>query len=297
MIARSLPKRRPTFEAPASSGRVRFGLAALIAAHTIADVLIAQAARSSLGFKEFWLYPFLAGGVTYGQAVLLAQLLLLGRGRAVLRILLVAAWFALLYYLASPIFTSVGGPSAAGYEKLAIIAVPFLLSALSTLIHVAGGRRIRFRDPDANLGNREGFQFSLWQLFALTLAAAATLAVFRFARETFEETSDALMFFWIFPLLHAFATLPMLSPWAALGDKHAGRRCLALMLMAIICGIGPAFIGKAPARAYAMFTGPLVLQSLVVTGTLLVARWLGYRLVSSNSYESRTRIHRYPPRF
>lgn len=297
MIARSLPNRRPTFQAPASSGWARFGLAALIAAHAAADVWIALEARSSLGLKGFWVFPLVAGGVACGQAVLLGQLLLLGRRRFVLRISLVAGWFALLYYLARPIFTSVGGPRAAIYDDLASIAAPFILAALSTLIHVACGRRIRLRSACANFAEREAFQFSLWQLFTLTLFSAVALAVVRFARETNDITSDAMLFFWLFPLLNAFVLLPLLSPWAALGAKHAGRRCLAIVLLALVSGVSPAFVGKATATTYGMLAGPLVLQSLVVTGSLLIARWLGYRFVSRNSFESRTRIYRYPRRF
>jgi hypothetical protein len=299
MIARGRTNDTPEIEAVASPRRARFGVLVLIAAHVVADVLIGRAARSSLGFREFWVYPFLAAGVTCGQAVLLAQFLLLARGWLSLRVLLAAGWFAMLYYLASPIFQSVGGPSAARFENLFPFALAFILSALMMLIHLAGGRRIQLRDADPNLADHEGFQFSLWQLFALTLAAAATLAVLRFARETFDQTSDALIFFWLCPLLHAFAALPLISPWAALGEEHPGRRCLTLVLLAIICGIGPVFIGKAPARTYGIFTGPLVLQSLIVIGTLLVARWLGYRFVSSKGQQlRRSRLFRVfaPPR-
>ena len=273
----------------------RTGLAVLIAAHATADVLIAHATRSSLGFKEFWLYPFLAAGVTCGQAVLLAQFLFLARGRASLRMLLVAGWFGLVYYLGSPTVRSVGGPGSVS-EAAAVMAAPFLLSALLPLAHRVLGRRIEPRDASASLVEREAFQFSLGQIFALTLAAAIVLAVVRFARETISVPSEVILYFGIFPLLHAFVLLPLLSPWAALGAKHPGWRCLAIVLMAVVCGVGPAFIGKAAARFYGMLAGPLVLQSLVVTGTLLVARWLGYRFVSGESFESRRRIHRYPPR-
>lgn len=287
MFARSGVGGSSATETVASPRGPGLGVLALIAAHATADVLIAHAARSSLGFREFWVYPFVAAGVTCGQAVLLAQFLLLVRGWLSLRVLLAAGWFAMLYCLASPIFTSVGGAGSASYQNLAFIGVPFVVAALTLLIHLAGGRRICLRSADANLAEREAFQFSLWQMFALTLAAAAALAVLRFARQTFDPTSDALIFFWLFPLLHAFAALPLLSPWAALGEKHAGRRCLALALMAVVCGVGPLFIGKAPARTYAMITGPLVLQSLVVIGTLLVARCLGYRFVSGRLAHNR----------
>ncbi|HUY89281.1 MAG TPA: hypothetical protein VMV10_11145 [Pirellulales bacterium] len=291
MIARNL-----AVAAPASPGWPRFGLTALIAAHVAADVLIAHATRSSLGFQGFWVYPFLAGGVTCGQAVLLAQFVFLARGRASLRMLLVAGWFALLYYLASPIFRSVAGPGAANYQNMAFVGVPFVLSALLPLAHCVLGRRIEPRDASPSLVEREAFQFSLGQIFSLTLAAAIVLAVVRFARETISVPSEVIWYFGIFPLLHAFVLLPLLSPWAALGAKHPGWRCLALVLMAIVCGVGPAFIGKATAPVYGMVAGPLVLQSLVVTGTLLVARWIGYRFVSGEPIESSTRIHRPPPR-
>ena len=284
MSARSRTNDSPAIAAVASPGGAYFGLLALIAAQVAADVLIAYAARSSLGFQGFWVYAFVAAGVAFGQAVLLAQFLTLARGCVSLRALLAAGWFAMMYCLASTIFRSVGGPGAAVFKNLFPIALPFSLSALTLLIHLAGGRRICLRGADANLAEREAFQFSLWQMFALTLAAAAVLAVLRFARDAIGETSDALALFGLFPLLHAFAVLPLLSPWAALGAKHAGRRCLALLLMAIACGVGPLFIGKAPARAYAMLAGPLVLQSLIVIGTLLVARWLGYRFVSGTSF-------------
>jgi len=153
----------------------------LIAAHATADVLIACAARWFLGLKEFWVFPFVAGGVECGQAVLLAQFLFLGTGRAGARALLAAAWFALVYLLAKPIVANVGGPGAAS-EVAAVLAVPCFLSALPALIHLAGGRRIRPRDTSTNQPEHATFQFPLRRLFALTLAAAIVLAIVRFGR-------------------------------------------------------------------------------------------------------------------
>ena len=160
------------------------------------------------------------------------------------------------------------------------MAVPFVLCTITVFMHRASGRRIELQSADANVAEREAFQFSLGQIFALTLAAASVLAVVRFAREALSSPPDVILYCGILPLMHAFVILPVLSPWAALGSKHAGRRCLVLVLLAVVCGVAPAFIGKATSQVYGMLAGPLVLQSLVVTSTLLVARRIGYRFVS-----------------
>ncbi len=219
-----------------------------------------------------------AAGLAWGQAVLLGQFLLLGTERPVLRTLLAAGWFALLIYLGEPGFAAIGGanPLAGG---CLFLGVPFGCSAAIAASRRPRGCRIRLQDSVLADRDCEAFQFSLRHLFALTLVAAVVFAVVRWASDAIEETSQVILLFGLLPLANVFLLLPLLGPWAALGARHPGWRCDAVILFALVSAVGPVFIGKANSQTYWMLVCPAVLPSLVVLGSLRIARSIGYRYV------------------
>lgn len=294
MIARSLPV---ADRAPAPQARRRrLPLAGLFAVHLASALLGAELLTTFLGRKELEIVGPFALGFVCGQAVLLGQFLLLGTRHPALRTVLAVVWFGLIAFLGRSTFRAIGLPNAL-VGGCFIFGVPLLCSSAICMALRQQGWRIALHDPRANAVDREAFQFSLRRLFTLTFLAAILLACMRVAREAIDSDALVILLFGGLPLAMAFAFLPWIAPWAALGARHATWRCAATLFIALASAVIPAFIGEASLKTCWSLVCPVVTQSLIVIGTLAIARTIGYRYTYDPSLAAYARIRYYPPRF
>ena len=294
MIARSLPvaDRAPAPQAP----RRRFALAGLFAVHLASAVLGAEFLTTYLGRIELDIVGPFALGFVCGQAVLLGQFLPLGTRHPALRTVLVVVWFGLITFLGRSTFRAIGTPNAIVGGCLTF-GVPLLCSAALCMARRQQGWRIAIRDPRSNAVDHEAFQFSLRRLFRLTFWIATLLACMRVAREAIDSDAIVILLFGGLPLAMAFALLPRIALWAALGARHATWRCASTLFIAMASAVIPAFIGEASLKTCWSVVCPVVTQSLIVIGTLAIARTIGYRYTYDPSLAAYARIRYYPPRF
>lgn len=261
----------------ARADRRTLALVALIATHFAAALFAVKTTDRLLGLQELPVVVPVVVGLLWGQAILLGQFLVLAATRPVVRILLTTSWFVLVMFLAQPFFRATGGHDAF-VGCCVFLATPFVFSAMLSAARLGAGFRVRLCDPQLEHGDGNALRFSLRSLFALTFLMAVALAGVRLARDTVEETAQALLF-GLVPAAEVFVLLPLLSLWAALGDKHVGRRSIALTVFAVAAVVGPLFIGRAKPPTYWMLGCPAVLPSVVVLGSLLIVRVIGYRYV------------------
>lgn len=294
MIARILPAELRLPE-PAIRWR-RFGLAGLFAAHLAAALLGTELVTSYLGRKELEIVGPLALGFVCGQGVLLGQFLLLGTRQPALRTVLVVAWFGLITSLGGPAFRAIGLPNAIVGGCL-FFGVPLFCSAMICMARRQQGWRIALSDPRVDIVDGETFQFSLRRLFRLTFWVAIVLACMRVARETIDSDALVILLFGGLPLAMAFAFLPGIALWAALGARHAAWRCAGTLFIALASALIPAFIGRATWMTCWSVVCPVVTQTLAVIASLATARAIGYRYTRDASLAAYMPIRRYPPRY
>ena len=276
--------------------KFRIGLAALIAAHVAADLLAAWSARAYLGRQEFEIVGPVAVGLLGAQGVLLAhRYSLIHDRRSKLEVIGALSWLGLIMYLGAPAFRAIGAPSAS--FGMLFFQIPFLCTGAIDMLLCNRGYAIEFFDAPPTRACADVFQFSLRQVFIFISGGAFVLALARLARTIIDSPAVAAALFGILPLASVLALVPLLAPWAALGARHPALRCLGLNSLAVSCALAPAFIGKATLWATWIVVSPVVTQSLVVTGTLLVVRRIGYRFTRSETFASRTQIRRYPTRY
>jgi hypothetical protein len=257
-----------------SPARPRWALAWLMAAHVAADIAIAHVTIASLGLEAFGVVGPFALGFVWGQAALLGQFLLLGSRRPVLRSLLVATWVGLVFYLGEPAFRAMGAPSGV-FGGCFFIGVPLFCSAIVSMLPRQRGQRIVLSDGRGR-ADRDAFQFSLRQLFKLISWAAIVLAAMRLTAQAFED-SAWLILFGVAPLTNALVLQVWLSPVVVLGGEHPAWGSAGLLSLAVVSALVPLVLCQAGASIYWGIACPVVVQSLVVLGSLWIARAVGYR--------------------
>jgi hypothetical protein len=258
--------------------RFRIGLAALIAAHLAADVLAAWIVRAFLGRQEFEIVGPAALGLLGAQGVLLAhRYSLVNDRRSNFEVIGALSWLGLIVYLGAPAFRATGAPNA--FSGLLFFQLPLLCTGLIDMLLCKRGYAITRCDAHTTSAGVDAFQFSLWQLFAVLSGAAVVLALARLARTIIDSPAVAAALFGILPLASALGLVPLLAPWAALGARRPVPRCIALNLLAVFSALTPAFVGKATLWVTCMIVSPVITQALVVTGSLLAVRRIGYRFV------------------
>jgi hypothetical protein len=259
-----------------SPARPRWALAWLMAAHVAADIAIAHVTIASLGLEAFGVVGPFALGFVWGQAALLGQFLLLGSRRPVLRSLLVATWVGLVFYLGEPAFRAMGAPSGV-FGGCFFIGVPLFCSAIVSMLPRQRGQRIVLSDGRGR-ADRDALQFSLRQLFKLIAWAAIMLATMRLTVQAFEDSAWWLiLFFGLAPLTNALVLQVWLSPVVVLGGEHPAWGSAGLLSLAVVSALVPLVLCQAGASIYWGIACPVVVQSLVVLGSLWIARGVGYR--------------------
>lgn len=272
MIARNSPP-----VARASVPRRCYGLAGLIAGHLVAAVFTARVISSLVGVQEFSYSAPPALGLAWGQATLLGQFLLLGTGRPLLRTSIVAGWFALIMHFGGPAVRATAVPNDF-FGACFVAGVPLCCSMMIGMAARDRGCRILVQNGSAQVGKREVFQFSLRQLFKMTLCVAIALGLMRFVLEILGNSEWLILVFGIPPLANVLLWLPRLSLTAALGSRHPGWRSAAMLSLAI-ASTCPLLGFDMEMETLWMLVSPVIVQSLVVIASLLVARSVGYRFV------------------
>ena len=265
-----------------ADGRV-VAFVVLIGLHFVLSVFAVRTVVGLIALQEFPVVFPIVVGLLWGQAILLGQFLVLATTWPLLRIGLVAGWFALVICLAEPFFRVVS-PAMEGNPLPAILAMPLVFSALLAVGRRLGGARIAL---SGGLLNDDRLRFSLRQVFALTLLAAVALAGVRLGRDTIEGDPQELFVLGLLPAAYILFILPGLSLWAALGGRHPALRSVALALFGLASIVAPLFIGRVRPQTYWKFGWPVVMASLVVIGSLLIVRAIGWRCyVSDRSISS-----------
>jgi hypothetical protein len=252
--------------------------AALIAAHFAAAVFAVQATVGLLGLQELRIILPVVVGLLWGQAILLGQFLVFGGKWPILRLLLAAVWFTAVIGFAQPLFRATGGQDALTASCL-FLAMPLVFSVLIAAGRWTSGVRVTRYDPKSKHRDDEALRFSLRQLFGLMLLTAVPLAGVRLARDRFGDAFELVLLFGLLPAVEVVVVLPLVSLWAALGGKHPALRSAALTLVGLASVVGPLYIGKAKLQTYWTLGWPVVLPAVVVLGSLLVVRAIGYRYV------------------
>jgi len=184
-----------------------------------------------------------------------------------------------------------------------ILEASWLLSFVEhfarTALFLAGlcGFFLAFRFSQGNLqlqrsefheSNSKPTQFSLQQLFLVTLLASIFLCLARAYRYPWESSIFSGRD-WIGSLLLVFAlgVNAMLASWATLGDGFVRQRSCFVLILALLVGLAycaASVLEPKTVKSWLIYTSLMVeLPTAVLLGTFLVLRASGYRLTSRSS--------------
>jgi len=160
----------------------------------------------------------------------------------------------------------------------------FFLVMLSTFA-VAGGTWgvrllkstvIRLYDPN-QIATKENLQFTIWQLMMFTFAIACLLTIGKQLVPFFDD-----IFFWDFlaSLSLCFITVALTSIWAMLGTGSPILRSIIVLTIAAISGGALGFFYE---NDFFFWTSIMIMQALLLIGSLGVLRYLGYRLLGKTA--------------
>jgi hypothetical protein len=248
-----------------------FAFGVLVAAYLLVDaVCVALLAV----FGTYW------GDVAVGLFISLvgSQMLLLGIWTGLSNQSWVLKLIGLMLGLGWLIFVSQATETHGIHEGLlGLVTLPVLL----VTIGLAGCRRFfvllehRSEWPQRTIG--EELRFSSRTLIALTITVSMLLALGRLFRESAIHAPSLEVPILIIMLLFILGTATLL--WGCLGEGRAIAR-IPFMLLAVV-GLGlvfPYYSGR-DGKHYVMWLGVTAATAVLTGGSLLVARWAGYRVV------------------
>lgn len=248
------------------------GVALLAAAHAALD-LVACHFGSPLSLQP---NPDLIAitllGIALGQATLLALFLSLAPAPFWRRLAGVVAGGAFM----AKVF---GGALCSPFWEVGLVVftgAPFgAVAIVGCLARLRGlqCRRLCSHEPPGS----QALRFTLRDIFAVTTAAGVFLGALRLLRELLGEPSLVVLFLGLLPLAAGTLIQPALALWATLTPGPPLRRCAAIVPITFICGVAPPFVGKATIGVYYTVLAPLAIQAVLLLGSLLTVRTLGFR--------------------
>jgi hypothetical protein len=115
------------------------------------------------------------------------------------------------------------------------------------------------------------FQFTLGQAFAWTAIIAMLFAIGRL------ENISGLLTFGAVILLQV--SIMFLAGWATLSPRDVRPRLFVVLVAALILGLLPAYYSRGDMRDFGFYIAIAVSYAAILSGSLLVFRSCGYRLV------------------
>jgi hypothetical protein len=249
---------------------------ALAGGHALLDLGLFVVASSTWVDTDWFM--MVALGTSFAQATLLGLYAGLARRPAVERFACVVLGVAIE---ASWMLRGPGHHE----ENLAAVAV-FALAPLVAAWLVAcalrwRGQRIEwFEHRPTKL--RASLQFTIFHLFVVTFLMASLSAATRALRS--QNSNQSRSFVAIAPFFAAliviiFITQTLTTIWATLGVGRIRWRLPFLLGWTLATGIVLAFATNSPLHQYPLIVGMSLIQFPLTVGSLLIVRWLGYRLV------------------
>jgi hypothetical protein len=166
--------------------------------------------------------------------------------------------------------------------SMGFTSVPMIVTAMLLLVTRKRTRGSLLHCPDTYALRSEGLQFGTRHLFVLTLIVAALLGVGKGAPRFLAGAEAAVGPVATLLLLGAvWGTVTLTVVWATLGRQRPHERIALAMVLAFFGGLVPPYYFGEDWRSHVVwgFALTTLAMSVVMAGSLLVVRSVGYRFV------------------
>lgn len=262
-----------------ASGKTRWRLKALVAAHLLASTALVSE-HFIPGYINYLPLMWSVASLWIAQSILLAFWAGMANQSAILRF--AGAAMGVLYLASWRLLGAVAAPRSRELPTMDVLTDSIINVAplgavvlVFTAIFWAARRWVvdlRLTSAAERASQPEHYQFSIRRVLIITTVAAVVLAMMR-------SKSDQVLD------IVAFIINAVCAAWAALAIGPVKLRlglvlCLAVLLGAAVAFEGMRSPGELPWWLSPAFAAFMVLPSVIIVASLLVARSCGYRLVA-----------------